>query len=75
MAGMTARMDQLGVVDSEGAARKAMAYMLQREAQILAYSDAFFALAVACLAAAALAFVATPAGLRPPGPAQPTGGP
>lgn len=74
LAGMTARMDQLGLADPEAAARKAMGFMMHREASVLAYGDAFFVLAATCFAAAAISFLAAPAGLRAPRPGYPAGG-
>ena len=60
LAGLVARMTQLGVADPEGAGRKAMAFMLRQEATVLAYGDAFGLLAAALIAAALLAFFAAP---------------
>jgi len=60
LAGLVARMTQLGVADPEGAGRKAVAFMMRQEATVLAYGDAFGLLAAALIAAAVLAFFAAP---------------
>lgn len=75
LAGMTERMAGLGVADPDGAARKAMGYMIGREAQVLAYMDAFALVAIGAALAALIGFFATPAGLKAPGaPPRPAGG-
>ena len=55
LAGMTERMTAMGVADPEGAARKAVWSMLQREAMTLTFADAFALVAISCFAAAVLA--------------------
>ena len=61
-------MEARGGLDAEGAARKALAGLLQREAAVLAFGDAFFVLAAGCAAAAVLALFAAPARApTPPG--------
>ena len=60
-----------GVFDPEGAGRKAFAMLLNREALVLAFGDAFFVLAAGCAVAAVLALFAAPA--KAPG-AAPAGG-
>lgn len=60
LAFMTNRMIERGVADPDGAARKAIGFMINREASVLAYGEAFMALAVGCLVAALLAFFASP---------------
>ncbi|WP_293382574.1 DHA2 family efflux MFS transporter permease subunit [Phenylobacterium sp. SCN 70-31] len=76
LAGMTSRMEELGVADPAGAARKAMGFMIQRDAQVLAYIDAFALVAVGAAIAAAIGFFAAPAGLKAPSaPAAPAARP
>jgi DHA2 family multidrug resistance protein len=60
IAGLTARMEQLGVSDPAGAARKAFHYMLNQQASILAFGDGFQVLALAGGLAAVLALFAKP---------------
>jgi DHA2 family multidrug resistance protein len=74
LAGMTARMEGMGVADPAGAARKAVGFMIQRDAQVLAYADAFALVAIGAAVAAAIGFFAAPAGLRAPSAPPPTGG-
>lgn len=73
LSGMTARMEGLGVADPAGAARKAMGYMIQRDAQVLAYMDAFALVAIGAAIAAVIGFFAAPAGLKAPGAPKPGG--
>ena len=72
IAGLTARMAQLGVADPEGAGRKAFSMLLHRDAAVMAFGDAFAMLAVGLAAAAVLAMFASPA--RNPQPAPGAGG-
>ncbi len=60
LAGMTERFTAMGVADPEGAARKAVWSMLQREAATLTFGDAFAFVALACFVAAALALLGKP---------------
>jgi len=60
LAGLTARMQQLGVADPDGAAMKAFKYMLGQQAQVLAFGDGFALLALGALAAAALSLFTAP---------------
>ena len=53
--GLTEMVTANGVADPEGLARKAVAMMMQREAQTLAFGDAFAVLALGCWVAAVLA--------------------
>ncbi|HEY8573546.1 DHA2 family efflux MFS transporter permease subunit [Phenylobacterium sp.] len=57
---LTAIMAGRGAPDPEGAARKAFGAMLNRQATVLAFGDAFAALALGCWAAVVLAFFARP---------------
>jgi len=66
LAGLTARFQQLGVSDPEGAAYKAMHYMISQKAQILAFGDVFAFMAVCAMIAALLSILAKP-GKVPPG--------
>lgn len=66
LAGLTARFQQLGLADPQGAAYKAMHYMIAQKAQILAFGDAFAFMAVCAILAAFLALLAKP-GKVPPG--------
>ena len=60
LAGLTARMQQLGVADPEGAAMKAFQYMIHQKAQVLAFGDGFALLALGAVAAAVLSLLTTP---------------
>ncbi|MFY8141859.1 MAG: DHA2 family efflux MFS transporter permease subunit [Caulobacter sp.] len=60
LAGLTARMQQLGVIDPDGAAMKAFQYMIHQKAQVLAFGDGFALLAIGALAAAALSLLTSP---------------
>jgi DHA2 family multidrug resistance protein len=66
LAGLTARFQQLGVANPEGAAYKAMHYMISQKAQILAFGDVFAFMAVCATVAALLSILAKP-GKVPPG--------
>ncbi len=52
MQGLAARMQQLGVADPDGAARKAISGMLSQQATVLAFGDSFTLLAYGCFLAA-----------------------
>jgi MFS transporter, DHA2 family, multidrug resistance protein len=65
IAGLTQRMTAMGVADPEAAARKAFQFMLNKQASILAFGDAFAVLAMAGALAAALALLARPAKTPP----------
>lgn len=67
IAGFTQRMQALGVSDPQGAAYKAFSGLLQREAGVLAYGDAFVLLAAGCVVAAFLALLAAPPKNTAPG--------
>lgn len=58
---LTAMMEQRGAADPDGAARKAFGGLLQREAVVLGYGDAFFFLAAGCVLAGAFALLVGPA--------------
>ncbi|MBI1405056.1 MAG: DHA2 family efflux MFS transporter permease subunit [Caulobacter sp.] len=58
--GLTARMAQLGTADPAGAGRKAFSMLMHRDASVLAFGDAFAALAVGLGLAAVLALFAKP---------------
>ena len=58
---------QLGVADPQGAAYKAMHYMIAQKAQILAFGDAFAFMAVCAVMAAFLALLAKPGKTAPGG--------
>jgi DHA2 family multidrug resistance protein len=60
LAGLTERMTALGVADPEGAARKAVWGMLNREALTLTFGEAFAMVAVACFVAAIAAQFSRP---------------
>jgi DHA2 family multidrug resistance protein len=67
MAGLAARMTQLGVADPDGAARKAFSGMMQQQATVLAFGDSFTLLAIGCFIAAGISLLAKPAaGAAPP---------
>jgi DHA2 family multidrug resistance protein len=70
MTGLAARMQQLGVVDPDGAARKAIGGMLQQQATVLAFGDSFTLLAYGCFAAAGVSLLAKPAKNAPPPPSD-----
>jgi DHA2 family multidrug resistance protein len=65
MAGLLARMEELGVADPDGAARKAFFGLMQQQATVLAYGDGFTLLAIAGAAAAIAALFAKPAKAQP----------
>ncbi len=67
MAGLSARMAQLGVADPEGAGYKAFGGLLRQQASILAFGDAFALLAVGLGIAGFLALFAAPAKNTAPG--------
>jgi DHA2 family multidrug resistance protein len=71
MAGLTARFQQLGLADPEGAAYKAMHYMLAQKAQVLAFGDAFAFMASCAVVAALLSLLAKPGKVPPGGRAMP----
>ncbi|MDQ0465256.1 DHA2 family multidrug resistance protein [Caulobacter ginsengisoli] len=68
MNGLTMRMQQLGVTDPQGAAYKAMHYILYQKAQLLAFGDAFALLSLGAVAAAFLSIFTAPAKMAPGGP-------
>jgi DHA2 family multidrug resistance protein len=70
MAGLAARMQQLGVSDPDGAARKAIGGMLSQQATVLAFGDSFTLLAYGCFAAAVVSLLAKPAKNAPPPPSD-----
>jgi DHA2 family multidrug resistance protein len=70
MAGLAARMQQLGVADPDGAARKAISGMLSQQATVLAFGDSFTLLAYGCFIAAAVSLLAKPARNAPPPPSD-----
>ncbi len=70
MDGLTQMMTAGGLADPESVARKAMGGMMHRQAAVLAFGDAFGALAMGCWFAAGLALFVRPAG---PGAAPPAG--
>ena len=59
MDGLTQMMGASGLADPEGAARKAMGYLMHKQAAVLAFGDAFTFLALACWLAVGLAFFAS----------------
>jgi MFS transporter, DHA2 family, multidrug resistance protein len=69
--GLTAMMTQSGLADPEAGARKAMGFLMRRQAATLSFGDAFLFLSLACWAAVGLAFFVTPGkpnlGLQPQG--------
>jgi DHA2 family multidrug resistance protein len=70
LSGLTQRFAQMGVSDPEGAAYKAMHYMISQKAQILAFGDAFAFMSVCAVAAALLALLARPGKIHPGGRAM-----
>ena len=60
LAGLIERMTAMGVADPEGAARKAVWGMLQQEALVLTFGEAFATIAAACFAAALAAQFSRP---------------
>ena len=66
LAGMSQRF--AGSIDPEGAALKAVWGMLQRQATILAFGDAFAMLAMACAVAAVVTLFARPVKTTPGAP-------
>ena len=70
LAGLTARFQQLGVADPQGAAFKAMHYMIGQKAQVLAFGDAFAFMAVCAAVAALLSLLVRPVKVPPGGQAM-----
>ena len=70
IAALTERMQQLGTSDPGGAARKAVAGMINQQASVLAFGDAFAMLAVGCFVAAVASLFAKPVRNAPPPPAD-----
>jgi DHA2 family multidrug resistance protein len=64
LTGMTAMMDERGLMDPDGAAHKAFGMILRRDAMVLAFGDGFFFLAAGCAVASILGFLATPAKVK-----------
>lgn len=62
--GLVARMQSMGVADPEGAARKAMAYMIQRNALTAAFAEGFVVVAMMTLFVFAIFVAGRPE--RPP---------
>lgn len=60
LAGLAMRMQQMGATDPEGAAYKAFHFMIQRQASVLAFGDAFALLSLGGIAAAFLALLSAP---------------
>jgi DHA2 family multidrug resistance protein len=58
--GLTARMGAMGVADPSGAAFKAFHFMMSKQAQVLAFGDAFSLIAIFAFTAAAVAVLAKP---------------
>jgi len=69
--GLTARFEQLGLADPDGAARKAFSFMLGRQAQILSFADGFALMTCSAVAAAVLSLFAAPGKVAPGGRAMP----
>ncbi|MDP1630095.1 MAG: DHA2 family efflux MFS transporter permease subunit [Caulobacter sp.] len=67
LAGLTARMQQLGVADPDAAARKAFQYMISQKAQVLAFGDSFALLAIGGACAAVMAMLTSPTRVPPGG--------
>ncbi len=66
--GLTARMEALGLPNAHLGALKSLAAIMEREANTLAFGDAFLLLAMACFAGIALALLSKPQpyGTQPP---------
>ena len=60
LAGLAHRFGGMGVADPEGAARKAFDFMLNQQAQVLAYGDGFALMAGGCIVAAGVSMLAKP---------------
>jgi MFS transporter, DHA2 family, multidrug resistance protein len=60
MAGMVQRMTEMGVADPEGAARKALGHMIERNAMTVAFGEGFALIAGLTVFAAILALLARP---------------
>jgi DHA2 family multidrug resistance protein len=70
MTGLTQMMAAGGLADPDATARKAMSLMQRRQAAVLAFGDAFWALSITCWVAAGLSLLARPG---PAIPASPQG--
>ncbi len=60
IAGMTGFMADKGLTDPDGAALKAVRHMIGRNAQVMAFADAFYWLAISALVAAVVALFGNP---------------
>ena len=63
-------MQQLGVTDPDGAARKAIGNMMNQQATVLAFGDSFTLLAYGCFVAAVVSLLAAPPKVIPPPPSD-----
>jgi MFS transporter, DHA2 family, multidrug resistance protein len=59
-AGLVQRMTEMGVIDPEGAARKAMTFMMEKQAMTIAFGEAFALLAVVTLVTGFVALFTSP---------------
>lgn len=66
LASLTAMMQEQGVANPEGAARKFLSMGLYRNAAVMGFGDGFLFLAAGCAFAALLGFLATPGKNQPP---------
>lgn len=65
--GLVQRMTEMGVVDPEGAARKAMTFMMEKQAMTIAFGEAFALLAAVTFVTGFVALIST----QPPKNAHP----
>jgi len=70
IAGLTARMAQMGVADPDSASLKAMSQMIELNATVLAFGDSFTLLAIGCFGAAFVSLLARPVATPAPPPSD-----
>ncbi|MEI7931459.1 MAG: DHA2 family efflux MFS transporter permease subunit, partial [Alphaproteobacteria bacterium] len=71
LAGMSGFMADRGLADPSDAALKAVRHMIYRNAQVMAFSDAFYWLSISAVVAAVVALFGNP--VRQPAPVKPSG--
>lgn len=69
--GLVQRMTEMGVIDPEGAARKAMTFMMEKQAMTIAFGEAFALLAAVTFVTGFVSLISvSPSRNRHPGAAQ-----
>lgn len=70
LAGLVQRMQEMGVADPEGAARKAMTFMIEKQAMTIEFGRAFAVLAIVALLAGFVALLSQPVRVGQAQPAE-----